>query len=106
MPIRTLSITSKPGDVGFVDDVNAAFSEIAKAAKNILRVEMRLVQFTGTRTFSHSLGVTPIFVWGMEADGVSSSLECSEAEKKTWDARTVRFTLNGAQHYVWIFANR
>lgn len=96
-----------PGDSGFADELNAAISEIAEASRRVLRFEIRTdINFTGSRAIEHELGVTPDFVVAWGAGGNSSGrLTYTEAEKRTWDSRTVRFTISlNIPHVVLIIS--
>lgn len=110
MPVRTPQVNKLPGEDGFVDEFNAAAAELAKVAGKILKVEVRRITADGSTAYQHGLGATPEFVWGFyDALGASllrSGITVSEAEKRTWTPRTVRFTADGNTHYVFFFTTK
>lgn len=97
MPLRTFTLTKKPGDAGFIDEFNSAALELSAAANKIVRCDFIVLDVgssTQTVSMAHGLGVVPDFIWSMDTGTTRSAvrLTVSAAEKASWSATRVRFT--------------
>jgi len=105
MALKTFTVNKLPGESGFLDELNSVVMDIAALADRVVRIEHRLVNFSGTRTIEHQLGVKPDFIWShYSGDLIGTGCDINNDNVAAWTDRTVQFTLNGNEHDLFIMA--